>query len=204
MISLHIVFYLMILFFAMIGYLRGWQKEVIALTGLVASIAALSIFGARVLNIPSATADPNLGLEAAAQASKFRFWVQAFWHCIIAFFSYQVVTRFADQVSGGRIGERVRANIEKRIVGALIGAINGYLFVGGLWAFLEYEITPSGYVQLAQGAQYAFFPVVTRPDVGTTAMNVATKLLPLTQSIDPTWWLIFFFVAFFVVIIALI
>jgi uncharacterized membrane protein required for colicin V production len=205
MISLHIVFFLMIIFFALIGYLRGWQKEVIALTGLVASIAFLSTFGAGFLNrFPSAIPDPSFGPEAVVQANKTRFLVQAIFHCTLAFFSYQVVTRLADQVSGGRIGERVRANLEKRIIGALIGAINGYLLIGGLWAFLEYEIMPGGYVQLPPGVHYAFDPLVIRQAAGTAAMQVASTLLPLTDGISPTIWLILFFIAFFVVIVALI
>jgi uncharacterized membrane protein required for colicin V production len=195
----------MILFFAMIGYLRGWQKEVIALTGLVASIAFLSTFGASFINrFPSAIPDVALGPEGVAQAGKTRFMIQALFHCSLAFFSYQVVTRLADQVSGGRIGERVRANLERRIVGALIGAVNGYLLVGGLWSFLEYEITPVGYVQLPLGIAYAFDPLVIRPIADSVAMRVATDMLPLAAGFSPTLWLIFFFIAFFVVIIALI
>ena len=205
MISLHIIFFLMIIFFAMIGYLRGWQREVIALTGLVASIAFLSTFGASFINrFPSAIADASLGPEAVLQANKTRFMLQAFFHCTLAFFSYQVVTRLADQVSGGRIGDRVRANLERRIVGSLIGAVNGYLLVGGLWAFLEYEITPVGYVQLPPGVAYAFDPLIIRPAAESISMRVATNMLPLMSSFSPTMWLIFFFIAFFVVIVALI
>ena len=205
MISLHIVFFLMIIFFAMIGYLRGWQKEVIALTGLVASIAFLSTFGAAFINrFPSAVADAALGPEAVVQASKTRFMLQAIFHCMLAFFSYQIVTRLADQVSGGRIGERVRANLERRIVGSLIGAVNGYLLVGGLWSFLEYEVTPVGYIQLPPGVAYAFDPLVIRPAADSVAMRIATSMLPMTENVSPTLWLIFFFIAFFVVIIALI
>ena len=204
MISLHIVFYMMIIFFALIGYLRGWQREVIALTGLVASIAFLSTFGQEVINLwPSTDITEGMSPEAAIQANQARFWIQAIVHSSIAFFSYQMVTRLADQVSGGRIGDRVRANLEKRVVGSLIGATNGYLFVGALWSFLEYMITPNGYQQLSPGALYAFDPLIIRPVEGTS-MIIASRFLPMTASINPTWWLVLFFIAFFVVIVALI
>jgi uncharacterized membrane protein required for colicin V production len=204
MISLHIVFYLMILFFALIGYLRGWQREVIAMTGLVASIAFLSTFGQEVVGLwPRAAIAEGMPQEAVARANQARFWVQAIFHSAIAFFSYQMVTRLADQVSRGRIGDRVRANLEKRIVGAMIGAANGYLFVGSLWAFLEYMVTPTGYQQLPLGALYAFHPLIIRPVEGTSWI-IASRFLPMTASINPTWWLVLFFIAFFVVIVALI
>jgi hypothetical protein len=113
------------------------------------------------------------------------------------------VTRLADQVSGGRIGDRVRANLEKRIVGSLICATNGYLFVCALCAFLEYLVTPTGYQQLPPGALYAFHPLIIRPVEGTSLL-IASRLLPMTASINPTWWLVLFFLAFFVVIVALV
>jgi uncharacterized membrane protein required for colicin V production len=50
MISLIVFFWFMVGFFALIGYFRGWQKEVIALAGLVASIAALQQFGFQIAN----------------------------------------------------------------------------------------------------------------------------------------------------------
>lgn len=204
MISLHIVFYLMILFFALIGYLRGWQREVIALTGLVASIAFLSTFGQEVINLwPSAAITEGMVPEAISRANQARFWIQAIIHSAIAFFSYQMVTRLADQVARGRLGDRVRANLEKRIVGSLIGATNGYLFVGTLWAFLEYVVTPTGYQQLPPGALYAFHPLIVRPVEGASLI-IASRFLPMTASINPTWWLVLFFIAFFVVIVALI
>ena len=41
MISRAIIFWIMVVFFSLIGYLRGWQKEAIALSGLIASVAVL-------------------------------------------------------------------------------------------------------------------------------------------------------------------
>jgi hypothetical protein len=84
-----------------------------------------------------------------------------------------------------------------------LGAINGYLFIGALWGFLEYVITPAGYVQLPPGQPYPFEPsVIIRPDFASTAMTVA-EWLPMGMW-SPAIWLVLFFVAFFIVIIALI
>ncbi len=204
MVSLHFVFWFMILFFTLIGYLRGWQREVIALSGLVASIAALSQFGEMITGIVgglTGTVQPNPADPFAFQRQQF--WIQAIFHAVIAFFSYQVVARLANQATGGRLAERLRSGLERRVIGAMIGAVNGYLAIGGIWGFLEYQITPNGYVQLPPGQPYPFDPsVIMRPDAAAAAAAVA-EYLPVGL-FSPNVWLVVFFIAFFIVIIALI
>lgn len=204
MISLAIIFWIMVIFFGLIGYLRGWQKEAIALSGLIASVAVLQQFGYELVTlIGNATVSPERLLIDPNYGLKQQFWIQAVFHAVTAFFSYQVVARLADSVTGGRIGERLRASLEKRVIGALLGFINGYLLVGGLWSFLEYQITPTGYAALTPGASYAFDPnVIARPLLDTSALELAAYL-PMGV-FTPTIWLLLFFIAFFVVIIALI
>jgi len=204
MVSLHFVFWFMVIFFTLIGYMRGWQREVIALSGLVASLAALVQFGDSITGIVG-------GLTGAVQINpadpmafqRQQFWIQTVFHAIIAFFSYQVVARLADQATGGRLGERLRGGLERRIVGALIGAINGYLVIGSIWGFLEYQITNLGYIQLPPGQPYPFDPsVIVRPDAAAAAAALASWL-PMGL-FSPNVWLVLFFLSFFVVIIALI
>ncbi|HZD09835.1 MAG TPA: CvpA family protein [Candidatus Binatia bacterium] len=204
MVSLHFVFWFMIVFFTLIGYLRGWQREVIALSGLVASIAALSQFGDSITGLIGGLTGTiqNNPLDPFA-FQRQQFWIQAIFHATIAFFSYQVVARLADQATGGRLGERLRSGLERRVVGALIGAINGYLAIGSIWGFLEYQITGSGYIQLPPGQPYPFDPsIIVRPEAAAAASSVASYL-PMGL-LSPSVWLILFFVSFFIVIIALI
>lgn len=204
MVSLHFVFWFMVIFFTLIGYLRGWQREVIALSGLVASIAALSQFGDSITGlIGGLTGTVQLNPADPFAFQRQQFWIQAVFHGIIAFFSYQVVARLANQATGGRLGERLRSGLERRVVGGLIGAINGYLVIGSLWGFLEYQITEAGYVQLPIGQPYPFDPmVILRPEATSAAAAVA-GYLPMGV-FSPSIWLILFFVSFFIVIVALI
>ena len=204
MVSLQIMFWALVLFFTVVGYLRGWQREVIALTSLIASLAALSQFGYEIGNAMNTILAPGSSADLVDYFALRRqqFWVQAVFHTMIAFSGYQVVARLANVAFGGRLGERLRANLERRIVGALIGATNGYLLIGGLWSFLEYELTQTGYVRLPEGVPYAFdADIIMRPIGEASAFMI--NYLPV-GIISPTWWLIFFFLAFFVVIIALI
>jgi uncharacterized membrane protein required for colicin V production len=198
MISIVVFFWFMVLFFTLIGYFRGWQKEVIALAGLVASIAALQQFGYQSANILADGFNWPRDSEAWRQQ---QFWIQAIFHLIIAFFSYQVVARLAATAAGGKLGARLRVTLEKGIIGALFGALNGYLVVGTLWSFLEYQMTADGYVRLAAGEPYVFSDHIIRP---AEAMSMTLiQYLPMGL-FTPTIWLILFFLVFFVVIIALI
>lgn len=204
MISISLFFWFMVGFFALIGYLRGWQREVIAFSGLVASIALLSQFGddlARLVGAFVSVSDTEIDPQRAILRQ--RFWIQAMFHALVAFFSYQVVARIANQATGGRLSERLRANLEKQILGALIGAFNGYLFIGGLWGFLEYRLTDNGYVQLGPNEMYPFAAdLIARPLGDATAATLAAYL---PQGVfSPTIWLILFFVSFFFVLVALI
>lgn len=198
MISIVVFFWFMVGFFALIGYFRGWQKEVIALAGLVASIAALQQFGYPIANI---LADAfNWPTEGESWRQQ-QFWVQATFHLVITFFSYQVVARLAATAAGGKLGARLRVTLEKGIIGAMFGALNGYLVVGTLWSFLEYEMAADGYLRLGPDIDYVFSEHIVRP---TEAMTMTLiEYLPMGL-FNPTIWLIFFFVVFFIVIIALI
>jgi len=198
MISIVVFFWFMVLFFALIGYFRGWQKEVIALAGLVASIAALQQFGHPIANILADAFNwPTEGDPWRQQ----QFWVQTTFHLIITFFSYQVVARLADTAAGGKLGARLRVTLEKGIIGAMFGALNGYLVVGTLWSFLEYQMTAEGYQRLSEGTRYVFDDFIVRtPEVMSMTL---VEYLPMGL-FTPTIWLIFFFLVFFVVIIALI
>lgn len=203
MISLGVIFWIMVIFFGLIGYMRGWQKEVIALSGLVGATAALQQFGYQMVSLLGAVIPEPATQEQIVSIRRQQFWIQAIFLLVIAFFSYQVVARVAESVAGGRFGERLRAGLERRIVGMIVGAVNGYLLIGGLWSLLEYSPTPEGYVQLLPGVTYSFAgTLITRPELGTAAATVS-QFLPL-GIFSPTIWLIFFFVTFFIVIVALI
>ena len=203
MVSISIIFWGLVMLFGVVGMLRGWRKEVIAMAGLIASLAALSQFGFTIVSginsVLGNSPDPTVEAVAAAKRS---FWIQAIFHLLIAFFSYQVVTSVAGQRFGGRLGDRVRAGLENHIVGLLFGVLNGYLLFGGLWSFLEYRLAQTGYTQLFLGELYPFAPeVISRPTVGSAVSFM--PYLPLGL-VPPNVWLVLFFLVFFIVIAALI
>lgn len=203
MINLFLMFGLFLSMFAMIGYMRGWQKEVIAMSGLIGAIAVLQQFGYEMVSFLGLLPGGGTSLEVTAEARRQQIYIQAIFLLLIAFFSYQVVARLADIAVGGKLGERLRSTLESRIIGMLIGTLNGYLVIGGLWSFLEYIPTPDRYEHILPGIEYPFdLTVISRPVIDTFAFAF-TDYLPL-GILSPTAWLILFFVTFFIVIIALI
>lgn len=193
----------MILFFAFIGAIRGWQREVIAISGLTGSIAVLTSFGYQIVVLGSSLTQA-LGRSVPDEISIQRqgFWIQFVFHVLIAFFSYQVIARLASNTPGGRIGDRLRVGFQQRFIGGCLGIVNGYMVVGGLWSFLEYQLGINGYQRLAPGVEYLFAPTVTRPLLDPNALDLGSYL-PLGM-FSPAVWLILFFISFFIVIIALI
>ena len=206
MISIAWMFYLLVAFFASVGALRGWQREVISLAGLIGSIAALNQFGFTLVDLGNRVLQFFNNVQQPDDIfflDKRFFWVQFVFHILIAFFSYQVIARIADRTPGSRFGDRLRFGFQRRFIGGFLGAINGYLLIGALWGFLEYRLTPAGYIRLPAGEQYIFDPnIITRPNVPPNAFDLAAWL-PFGL-INPNVWLLLFFIAFFVVIIALI
>lgn len=169
MLSLGTLFWLMILFFAIIGSLRGWTREVIATSGLILSLFAINQFGNLFLGfVPTGGGTPP---------ERQRFYYLAILHLVIAFFSYQ-----GPAFAGSRFGERlrVRDNFQDKLLGLIVGALNGYLIVGSLWSFLEYRVQATGeWLRLPIGEPYPFdFTILARPDV-TAGLDSLMGRLPL-------------------------
>lgn len=122
---------MMIGLFAMVGFLRGWTKELIATAGLVLALFALKQFETLLI-------DP---LTDGNQDSKFYF--QAFILVTMAFFAYQTPPEVLSRSRTRRSSQR--QGFQEGILGALVGAANGYLLIGSLWWYmdnLEYPLSP--------------------------------------------------------------
>jgi hypothetical protein len=193
MIALDAWFWVMVVIFGVIGMLRGWTKEIITAAGLVLSLFALHWFGNIIVGPFTG------GAVTDVSAIKTQFYVCSAIHLLFAFFSYQGPT-LVRQVSSGKFGAKARGAIEESLLGFVVGAVNGYLIVGGLWAFLEYDIVGKKLLTYTETMGYPFEAMV-RPEVGTAAFEMMANLpLPLLQG-----WLPFLVVVLFLfVIIAMI
>jgi uncharacterized membrane protein required for colicin V production len=178
MIQLSSFLWIMVGLFAMVGFLRGWTKEIVATAGIILALFALYQFQGILLDQLTQSASPD---------QKFYFYAIPF--IVITFFAYQTPGTAA-RLSEGRMWSNRREGLQERLLGLVIGAVNGYLIFGTIWYFLE-----------ATG--YPFPPYVTSPIPGSASASMVSSL-PLIFLVQNNLLTILVIVLFLFVIIAMI
>lgn len=194
MISLLALFWIMIVFFAVIGALRGWSKEVISLAGLILALFTLNTFGWTLVRLVSGVTSGNAQADLMA-AMRQQFYLLGGVLVVIAFFSYQSVALVSARLSG-------RERVQERLLGFFFGGFNGYLMLGTLWSMLEYQVTTEGWIRLPPNVPYAFDPTIIRPVIDTTGLEFVLTHLPLPFMAP--WLPILVVIVFLFVIVAVI
>ena len=127
MISLIFAFWVFVIFFAIIGAMRGWAKELLVTFSTILAIFIVIImerFVPFVTNFAE-TATPAVG-------APMDFWIRSLLMIVFTFFGYQT-PRFPRIQAAKLAKERV----QDIVLGALVGAVNGYMIIGSLWFFLH-------------------------------------------------------------------
>jgi hypothetical protein len=180
----------------LVGALRGWAREIVATSGLVLALFIINQFGFLILSFlgqtPAALGDSTL-------AQKRQFYIYTLIYLFLAFFSYQ-----SPRLSG-TISSRLRPRdtIQDKLLGAIVGGVNGYLIAGAIWAFLEFTNTAATqWVQLPPGVPYPFDPtLIVRPEVGSTAANLVMRMpIPLLAPYLPYLMVLMFLFVIIVMI----
>lgn len=193
MIDLFALFWIFVILFALIGAMRGWSKEVIAMAGLVLSLFTINTFGHLLVRL---LGDVGGGPDPADFMTEMRrqFLVLGGIHLLIAFFSYHGVAFVGSRLAG-------RERLQERLLGLIFGAANGYLLVGTLWSLLEYRITTDGWVRLPPEFPYAFDPVIIRPVVQSPTQELLLTHLPIPWLVP---WLPLLLILIFLFVIVVI
>ena len=157
MVSLLVLFYLLILIFALIGAIRGFAKEV---TALFSSVLALFILTVLQSFIPAV----NTFIENSPISSQVTFKMAVVG--IIAFIGYQ--TPNLPMFMQDRQFKKMQ--MQDRILGFLVGGLNGYMIFGSMWYFMH----QGGYP----------FTYVLAPIAGTPAGDAALKVISF---LPPNW-----------------
>jgi len=173
MVMMQAVFWVFVAFFAIIGAMRGWAKEVVAAAGIILALFAMNLLGPTLETFFPENVSP-------AQ----RFGIKTTIFLVIVFFSYQGPT-LAAVATGGRLAAKVRARLQDTLLGVVVGIVNGYLVAGTVWFFLQ-----------EQG--YPFPNLLQVPPGGWESIELAQKYLPLIV-LKP--WLPYLLIAFFLFVI---
>ncbi len=178
MIQLSTFLWAMIGLFAAIGFLRGWTKEVVATAGIILALFTLWQF-------PSILIEPLT--HGATPEQIFDLYTGIL--LLITFFAYQTPGTAA-RLSEGRMWSTRREGLQERLLGLVIGGVNGYLIVGSIWYFLD-----------ATG--YPFPPFVYAPPPGSASAAMVGSL-PLIFLVQNNLLTILVIILFLFVIIAMI
>lgn len=182
MVEIGTFFWILVALFALIGALRGWTREVVATSGLILSLFALNQFGPLIVGVARAGLESGMAADIPQEGiRRQQFYILSIIHLVIAFFSYQ-----GPALAGSRMGDRlrIRDNFQDKLLGGIIGTINGYLVVGTIWSFLEYQIIDGGYAQLPVNVDYPF-ATITRPENFEAMTLIARLPLPFLADYLP-------------------
>lgn len=157
MVQLATLIVLMAIFFAYLGFQRGWSKELIATSGVVLGLFTLHQFDTIIRDT----------LLAGFQSVE-KFYIQTLLFLIIVFFAYQTRALIGSDARAARGGDG-RDSLQSSTLGAIVGAFNGYLIGGSIWYFLHINRDP---VTNA----YPLDPHVVAPTVGSVSADFLPNL----------------------------
>lgn len=130
MLELVTLVWVFVAFFAFIGLQRGWTKEIISMSGVILGLFALHQFDTAIRTQLLAEFTPDQ-----------KFYFQSALFLIIVFFAYQTRALVGSDATSARGGDG-RDALQTRVLGGIVGGINGYLVSGSIWYFLHINTYP--------------------------------------------------------------
>jgi uncharacterized membrane protein required for colicin V production len=134
MMSIVYVFWMYVILFALVGWMRGWAKELLVSFSVILALALNHVLRRY---IPMARDLPDMDVSL--------FWVRTIILLVMVYFGYQTVVSIPHLAS-----RAMRERLQDTLFGAMLGAVNGYLVAG----------TVIYYMHLAD---YPFQQVVSKP-----------------------------------------
>ncbi len=169
MLSLTVAFWIMLFLFAFVGMMRGWTKEVVVTSALVLALFTINQFFSTIFGFVGW--DSNV--TAPTEVRRWEFLVMTIVLLAMAFFGYQ-----GPALARSRVGERLtrRDTVQDRVLGFIVGGVNGWLIIGSVWAFLEFKlVSASNWVRFTPDVPYPFDP--------SRIMRPAPELVPIIDNL---------------------
>lgn len=160
MIELSVLVWVGAAFFAYVGFYRGYLREIISLAGIMLGLFALYNFD-----------DLLRGSLLVTLPNDQRFYIQTILFLLIVLFAYQSradLTPDDERDRRSRDRNDQRDPLQTKVLGAMLGFLNGYLIGGTIWYFLEINRLASG--------QYPLDPFVIAPVPGSPSQSLLSSL----------------------------
>jgi uncharacterized membrane protein required for colicin V production len=172
MMSIVSFFWLCVVLFAIVGWMRGWAKE------LLVSFSAILALGLNYLLIAYVPF-----IESIPKDDEALFWIQTIVLLLLVYFGYQTVTftRLA--------GKAAREKIQDSLFGGILGGFNGYLIVGSILYWMDQ-------------AKYPFPDFISAPagDVATTVNDMMVYMPPVLFGVPGIYFAIILAFVFVLVV----
>ena len=148
MMSIIYVFWMYVFLFAIIGWMRGWAKELLVAFSVILSLALNHVIRRYIplaANLPET--DGSL------------FWMRTLILVVLVYFGYQTVVSIPHLAAKSRTEK-----LQDTLFGAFIGGINGYLVAGSILYYVHI-------------ADYSFQNVIIKPNDPTLLQQVNQMML---------------------------
>jgi uncharacterized membrane protein required for colicin V production len=148
MMSIVYLFWMYVILFGLVGWMRGWAKELLVAFSVILALALNHVVHKY---IPIARGLPENDVSL--------FWVRTIILLVLVYFGYQTVISIPHLAS-----KAARERLQDTLFGAFLGAINGYLVAGSILYYMHV-------------ADYPFENVISRPAEPTLQQTVAQMML---------------------------
>ena len=148
MMSIVYLFWMYVILFGLVGWMRGWAKELLVAFSVILALALNHVVHKY---IPIARGLPENDVSL--------FWVRTIILIVLVYFGYQTVISIPHLAS-----KAARERLQDTLFGAFLGAINGYLVAGSILYYMHV-------------ADYPFEDVISRPAEPTLQQTVAQMML---------------------------
>lgn len=142
MMSIIYVMWMYVILFAVIGWMRGWAKELIVIFSVITALAVNFLLEKYIPLV--------IGLEKTGTEL---FWVRSLILVALVYFGYQTVVIVPHLAS-----KATRERLQDGLFGAILGGANGYLIAGSLLFYLDtakYQPFPNIILAPAPGSELA-------------------------------------------------
>ncbi|HXD10495.1 MAG TPA: CvpA family protein [Anaerolineales bacterium] len=147
MMSIIYVFWMYVCLFAIIGWMRGWAKELLVSFSVILSLALNHVIR-RYIPLAANLPDTDVSL----------FWVRTIILLVLVYFGYQTVISIPHLAAKGRTEK-----LQDTLFGAFLGGLNGYLVAGSVLYYMNV-------------ANYPFPEVISRP-ADTDLLNRVNQMM---------------------------
>jgi uncharacterized membrane protein required for colicin V production len=148
MVTLNFVFWMLVIFFGIIGIFRGWAKELLVTFSVIVALTLTELLYQYVPFVSSLASD-----------STTLFWIRTIILLVLVYFGYQsvAVSRIAEKATRGqRVGDL--------ILSFILGAFNAYLIFGSLLYYMA-------------EAGFPYSNYISAPDPNTPQGQAALQLM---------------------------